>query len=594
MIDVSGIIKDVVGINKTLPPKSYYAKDWLSWYRGRVLGFHNYKIYNGANYLELERKTLGLPKFVAESWANLLMNERCDIVLPDEEKEKLDSILYNTNFWQKANDGIEKSFALGIGALIMNVRDLGVSDSGRINKDKAKITIDFINETKIFPITIEHKNITECAFVSQGSEETNMVVHLKNDQGIYEIHNYILDKNNKIKSKYVFNTKSEIAWFFILRPNISSNFMTELMDDEIGISIYANCLDNFKAIDNKYDGFDLEYVLGRKRMFVSTEAWTINKSDGTLQRTFDPYDTLFYHLPDNDDGKPLITNKSDELRYDAYVRGINTEMAYIAMKTGLGENFLKFDGSVIATATQVISENSTLFRNIKKHQILIEDVLLRMTKALIKASNDFTNITFNAIDDSEIKVVFDDSIFEDRNSEMERDRQDVIAGIMSVPEYREKWYGEDEDTAIEKYNDHFLYKVIDNYINALASGAITPDQYVEKVFPNATNKVEIIEYIENFVGKQETDMADFLYDGNESGDMMDDQEVVVDETSQDKAQQETSYNGAQIQSAINIVKEYATGALAEESAISMLMEFLRIDEQTARNMVKIDISNLQE
>lgn len=593
MIDVSGIIKNVVGINKTLPYKSYYSRDWLSWYRGKVLGFHNYKIYNGTNYLEMERKTLGLPKFIAESWANLLMNERCDIILPDDEKEKLDSILYNTNFWQKANDGIEKSFALGIGALIMNVKDLGVSQTGRINKEKAKITIDFVNETKIFPITIEHKNIVECAFVSQGSDETNVVVHLRNEQGIYEIQNFVLDKENQVKSKYVFNTKSEIPWFFILRPNISSNFMTELVDDEIGISIYANCLDNFKAVDNKYDGFDLEYVLGRKRMFVSTEAWSINKSDGSMQRTFDPYDTLFYHLPDNDDGKPLITNKSDELRYEAYVRGINSELAYISMKTGLGENFLKFDGSAIATATQVISENSTLFRNIKKHQILIEDVLLRMTKALVKASNDFTNIQFGLLEDDEVRVVFDDSIFEDKNAEMERDRQDVIAGIMSVPEYREKWYGEDEATAIEKYNDFFLYKVVDNYINALSSGAMTPEQYVEKVFPTAQNKVAIIEYIENFVGRQENDMQDFLYDGDETGGLVE-QEEPNNEVIEDKAQQESSYNGAQIQSAISIVKEYATGALAEESAISMLMEFLRINEQTARNMVKIDTSNLQE
>ena len=514
-MQIAGVIRDLIGIDKSLPPKSYYAKDWLSWYRGRVLGFHNYKIYNGANYLELERKTLGLPKFVAETWANLLMNERCDIILPDDEKAKLDQILYNTNFWQKANDGIEKSFALGIGALIMNVKGLGISETGRINKEKAKITIDFINETKIFPITIEHKNIVECAFVSQGTDTTNIVAHLRNDKGTYDIHNYQLDKDQKVISKYIFDTKSEIPWFFILRPNISSNFLTELIDEEVGISIYANCLDNFKAIDNKYDGFDLEYVLGRKRMFVSTEAWTVNQNDGSMQRTFDPYDTLFYHLPDNDDGKPLITSQSDTIRYDAFVNGINTEMSYISMKCGLGENYLKFDGSGIATATQVISENSTLFRNIKKHQILIEDVLLRMTKALIKASNDFTNIQFSTMEDDEIRIVFDDSIFEDKNSEMERDRQDVIAGIMSVPEYREKWYGEDEDTANEKYNEFFLYKIIDNYINALASGAITPEQYVEKVFPKATNKLEIIEYIENFVGKQEQDMGDYLYDGIE-------------------------------------------------------------------------------
>jgi len=98
---------------------------------------------------------------------------------------------------------------------------------------------------------------------------------------------------------------------------------------------------------------------------------------------------------------------------------------------------------------------------------------------------------------------------------MSRDRLDVQAGIMSIPEYREKWYGEDEETAKEKYQEHFLYNIINNYINALASGAITPEQYVEIAFPNAGNKQEIIEYIEKFVSKQEADVQDFLYEGNE-------------------------------------------------------------------------------
>lgn len=514
-MDVQTIIREIVGIDKQLPAKSIFAKDWLSWYRGKVWGFHNYKIYNGTNYLELERKCLGMPKYVAESWANLLMNERCDIVLPDEEKEKLDEILYKTNFWQKANDGIEKSFALGLGALIVNVKDLGISESGRVSKDKAQLTIDFINETKLFPITIENKEVTECAFVSKNSHSTNIVVHMRGEDGLYLIHNYVLNDKEKVEQQYTFETKSEIPWFFILRPNLSSNFITEISDEEIGISIYSNALDTFMAIDNKYDGFDLEYVLGRKRIFVSTEAWTIDKTNGNANRTFDPYDQLYYHLPDNEDGKPLITEQSNELRYDAYVRGLNTELSYLSMKCGLGENFFKFDGSAVATATQVISENSTLFRNIKKHEILIEDVLRKMTKVIMKASNDFTNIQFKELEDNEIRIQFDDSIFEDRNAEMSRDRLDVQAGIMSIPEYREKWYGEDEETAKEKYQEHFLYNIINNYINALASGAITPEQYVEIAFPNAGNKQEIIEYIEKFVSKQEADVQDFLYEGNE-------------------------------------------------------------------------------
>ena len=546
-MDAVKIIRDVIGLTKPLPKKSIYAKDWLSWYRGKVIGYHNYRIYNGANYLDLTRKTLGMPKFICESWANLLMNERCDIVLPDGDKEKLDKILYDTNFWQKANDGIEKSFALGIGALVVGITDLRVGEnSGAVDTSESKIEINFVNETKIFPITIKNRNVTECAFVTQGTDETYVVVHILNDRKEYEIHNFILDDKQQLKEKFAFNTLSKIPWFFIVRPNLSSNFITEMIDEEIGISIYANSLDVLMSIDNKYDGFDLEYVLGRKRMYISAEAWTVNKQDGSYQRTFDPYDQLYYHLPENDEGKPLITTKDDALRYDAYVRGINTELSLLSMKCGLGENFFKFDGSSIATATQVVSENSTLFRNIKKHEILLEEILRNLTKVVIKASNDFTAIKFSEIADDEICIKFDDSIFEDRNAEMERDRQDVIAGIMSAPEYREKWYGEDEETANQKYKEQFLYKTIENYLQALTTGAMTPTQYVEVVFPTAPNKEEIIEYIENFIGNSNEPTMAELYggDGNEEevlqGQQEEGQEEIVqeEETEQEELEEE--------------------------------------------------------
>ena len=528
MADAYQIIRDTIGITKQLPKKSMFAKDWLSWYRGKVRGFHNYRIYNGTNALELERKTLGMPKFICEAWSNLLLNERCDIVIPDEDKVKLDEILQKTNFWLKANDGIEKSFALGIGAMVVKVKGMLIGDkTGLMKKDTASISVDFVNETKIFPITLEDKEITECAFVSQGTEEMSVVVHRKEEvTGIYKISSYRLNKEGKIIEKYEFNTQSTIPWFFIMRPNISSNFITELVDDEIGISIFANSLDVFKAIDNKYDGFDLEYVLGRKKIFVSTEAWTINVQDGTTTRTFDPYDSLFYHLPEGDSGEPLVTEKSGELRYEAYVKGINTELNYLSMKTGMGENFLKFDGSSIATATQVISENSTLYRNIKKHQILLEQNLINMTKVIAKASNDFTMVKFSEMKDEDITIQFDDSIIEDKGAEMDRDRLDVTAGIMSVPEYRMRWYGEDEDTAKEKYDEFFLYSIMNNYLQALSTGAMTPTQYVEKVFPDATNQEEIIEYITEFVSNTASDVGDYLYEGNESGE--DDDEPLLD------------------------------------------------------------------
>ena len=47
----------------------------------------------------------------------------------------------------------------------------------------------------------------------------------------------------------------------------------------------------------------------------------------------------------------------------------------------------------------------------------------------------------------QISVKFDDSIIEDKTAERAQDRQDVSMGVMSLVEYRMKYYGEDESTA---------------------------------------------------------------------------------------------------------------------------------------------------
>jgi len=519
-MDVRTVIAGLTG-GKVLPKKSMYTDIWLSWYRGDVLGFHNYRIYNGDSHLELRRKTLQMAKQVSETWSNLLFNEKCNIVIPEKSKILFDDILYKNNFWAKANEGIEYSFALGLGAIYVNVKNLFVGEKSQIMKtDKSYVSIDFADAIKIVPITVENKTITECAFVSENTDSTSIVVHLKNEAGNYVIHNVLL-KEDKIFDESEFDTKSDLAWFYIIRPNIANNLKTNLTDNELGISIFANSIDTLKAIDTKYDGFDLEYTLGRKRLFLSSEAWnfkSVTDSDGnvTKVRVFDPYDQLFYHLPDNADGKPLVTDKSGVLRHESYVAGLNSELGLLSMKCGLGESFYKFNGVALATATQVMSENSSLFRNIKKHEILLEQVLRGIVKTVIYASNTFTKNLIPEVANKDIKIQFDDSIIEDTETEMARDRLDVTAGIMDKHEYRMKWYGEDDKTAKQNISTYFLYDVLAKYSPALQQGLMTPEQFVDVCYPEAKNRDELIAYIAEYLEKSpELDMSP-IYDGIES------------------------------------------------------------------------------
>lgn len=509
------IIEKLAG--KPIPPDTKYLDLWASWYRGEVQDFHNDRIYNGDNYIDIRRKSLGMAKQVCESWANLLLNERCDIVIPDVDKDKLNGILNANNFWLKANEGVERAFALGIGAFVVSVKGIKKGDkSGVFKFDESSIGIEFVNRYKITPITVENKNITECAFVTENSDTTHVVVHQKDERGYYVIHNVVI-KDDKVIDAYDFNTKSKIPFFQIVRPNLSSNILAAGYDTEIGMSIYANSIDTLKAIDNKYDAFDNEYVLGRKRVYVSTEFFNSRVVNGQKKLIFDPYNTLYQLLPETTGiQKPTVDEKSGDLRYEAYISGINSELNLLSMKCGLGETYYRMNGTVAATATQVMSENSTLYRSLKKHEILLENVLRNLVKVIAHASTEFTPIKFSAIKDDEIQIKFDDSIIEDKEAEMKRDKADVASGLMSKVEYRMKWYGEDEESALDYIRKYMISDEYQKYLNLVVSGVMSPEKMIEHIYGTTSGYEKEIAYIYEQLSAPEMLDMNPLYEGDET------------------------------------------------------------------------------
>ena len=117
----------------------------------------------------------------------------------------------------------------------------------------------------------------------------------------------------------------------------------------------------------------------------------------------------------------------------------------LSSKCGFGETYYRFNGSGVATATQVISENSTMFRTIKKHEIVLEQALKELCRILLRLGN--TAMGESLDEDVEISIDFDDSIIESKEQDFNRDLQLLNAGIMNDWEFRMRWFNEDEETA---------------------------------------------------------------------------------------------------------------------------------------------------
>ena len=480
--NIDGYIKSEIGINRTLAEDSPMTTTWYEWYKGYVKKFHRYQVYNDGQYLDLDKLSLGMAKKVCEDWADLLINKETDIVIKD--KEKLDKILMRERFWNKANEGVEKTYALGNGAFVVRLQDALIDEAGVVFKgDKTQLKIDFINATKIRPITYSNGEIVECAFVNEGTNEATLSIHLL-EEGQYVIKELRLKKTANgynLEDKAVIYTGSNVKWFAWLKPNKVNNLD---INSPLGVSIFNEALDNLKIIDNIFDGFNNEYQLGKKRVIVSMDAVKIDITDGEPKKVFDVNDVVYYQVPAGPDGKPLVQDISSELRSQAYIDGLNNQLSIFGSKCGLGESFYKFDAvsaRPVQTATASKLQAQNLYRSIEKMEIVVEQCLRDLTKAIIYVNNIWTNDE-NILDEeyADINVKFDDAISTDKESERERDTNAVKDGLMSKKEFVMKWYLKSEKDA-EKYLQENLL-LLNDYLVPLQSGAISPEEFVTRVY----------------------------------------------------------------------------------------------------------------
>lgn len=442
----------------TVPEEFYdHIDKWKQWYKGNVDKFHDYYVFNGQDYIKCRRFSLGMAKKVSEDWAGLLMNEKVAITLEGEaEQSFFDSVCRDNNFTVKANEMQELGAALGTYALVPRVTNIGVTPSGGLVPDStAEIKVDYITADKIFPLAWENGKITECAFgtvkVVDNNKYLYLQIHSKGKNGNYVIENLLYDCQEDAISEVELNsvkgfenipnritTASPERQFVIGRPNIANNID---VTNPMGISVFANAIDQLKGCDITYDSYVNEFLLGKKRIMVKLEAL----KDINGEPAFDSNDVIFYELPEDSNSDTLIREINMEIRSGEHNSGMQDMLNSLSAKCGFGENHYRFNQGSIATATQVVSENSTLFRTIKKHEIILEDVLTEFVRIVLRLGNTYCGQSLN--EDVEVSIDFDDSIIEDKGAEFQRDFMMMNAGIIQPYEFRMKHMNEDEETA---------------------------------------------------------------------------------------------------------------------------------------------------
>lgn len=413
---------------------------WQQWYSGKVRSVHSYRHFNGRKHVPRERKSLGMAKSIAEDWANLSLNEKVDITINKKNAEKrIHQVLQRNHFRTRANQLVELTFALGTGAFVEYT-------------DGDETKIDYIRAGMIYPLSVDNGKITECAFASEltvkGEKQVYLNMHIL-ENGQYVVENHLFLRQGSTLAEVNLPecveqrvpTGSTIPHFQIIKPNIVNNVD---LNCPMGISVYANALDQLESVDLIFDSYCNEFRLGKKRITVPVSMIQMRmEEDGMTTPIFDDDDVEFYAVPaaanGSDAGETKIVEHNMELRTDAHSTGIQDALNLLSYKCGLGKDRYNFRDGQIKTATEVISEKSDLFQNLKKHEILLNDALVCMVQAIAELEG--------LSPDVEVAINFDDSIIEDTGAEKMRFMQEISIGVRQKYEYRMKFFCEDEATA---------------------------------------------------------------------------------------------------------------------------------------------------
>lgn len=454
----------------TLDSKFYREIEvWRSWYNSNVKKFHTYKVYRGnGSSVNCMRYALGMAKKVCEDMADLLLNERVTITIADDTTEQFVKKILEKNNWEElGNEYQERKSALGTAAYVVNIVDAAIDSSGNIAG--GSVGINYVEASNIYPTSWQNRVITECVFTFTQIYKRKKYIHFQYhkledmpDGGgkQYVVENTVVENADGAGKELTYQewemipafkglaerieTGSEQPLFIIDRLNMVNN-ADEDSTNPMGVSLFANAIDIIRKIDLEYDSYANEFSLGRKRIFVVPELLTTQNGDAV----FDPEDTVFYELPEdyfkNSESKEAMHEVNMELRIEEHSRAINDDLNWLSLKCGFGTDRYRFENGGVKTATEVISENSDMYRSLQKNELVLERVLIQLIRTIIRAGISIGVADLN--ENATVTIAFDDSIIEDKTTERQSDRQDVSMGVMSLAEYRAKWYGETPEQA---------------------------------------------------------------------------------------------------------------------------------------------------
>ena len=395
------------------PRRTMDAKiaEWRALYTGTDPFFDVPYVNAKGRKRKRRRNSLKPARRVCRELASLILTDdtKVSVAAPDAN-EWLQGYLARSNFWPTGQRVVEGCAALGTAAwaLSFDVRD------GQV----ARITLPRYDARMVLPLTFDSQGVYECAFVTRVADagrdaEQVQLMTLDEATGTYHVRTWLLRDGRALDPGACgiiadFDTGSRLKPFGIFTTG-NENVHDDL--SPFGPSLFADAVDELKAVDIAWDAFIQEVALTGVRLFVDIEVF------------------------------------SPDIRTDPLLAALNAALAEMGDACGFGQNYFTLDKpGGMKTAKEVMADSSQLMRTVRKHENALRGGIQDVVSALL----DNHRIHLGAdIEENfgPVSVMFDDSVITDTQTEKETMLAEIAAGVVPKWMYLVEFYGKSEEEA---------------------------------------------------------------------------------------------------------------------------------------------------
>ena len=185
----------------------------------------------------------------------------------------------------------------------------------------------------------------------------------------------------------IYDTGCPFPTFGIVKPAVTN---TRVDMSPYGQSVFADAVDAVQAVDLTFDALINEIDLSKMRVFLSDVLFD-RSTDGnkTVTIPFGRQDcTVFRQVMSTED---TIQEFAPALRTGSQIEAFRVSLQMLGDLCGFGVQYFDVSDSrgYIKTATEVSSDNSTLMRNIRRHENALEGAITSISHALLHVSRGF-------------------------------------------------------------------------------------------------------------------------------------------------------------------------------------------------------------